>query len=31
MVVVIFIAIGFLIVVGVIRKLKKRRQRRRRW
>ena len=31
MVVVIFIAIGFLIVVGVVRKLKKRRQRRRRW
>ena len=31
MVVVIFIAIGFLFVVGVIRKLKKRRQRRRRW
>ena len=31
MVVVIFIAIGFLIVVGVIRKVKKRRQRRRRW
>ncbi len=31
MVVVIFIAIGFLIVVGVIRKMKKRRQRRRRW
>ena len=31
MVVVIFIANGFLIVVGVIRKVKKRRQRRRRW
>ena len=31
MVVVILIAIGFLLVVGVVRKLKKRRQRRRRW
>ena len=31
MVIVILLSIGFLIVVGVVRKLKKRRQRRRRW
>ena len=31
MVIVILLSVGFLIVVGVVRKLKKRRQRRRRW